>query len=133
MNPRSRWLTIAALVVIFLAGTVTGWLFGLALSHRRPPRPPRRDDMAAHMRERMARDLSLTAQQAEKIDPLITQSAGELDRIRKETDGRVMRIIDDLHAKVAAELTPDQVAKLKAVSERRRTMMRDGREGPPGK
>lgn len=133
MNPRSRWLTIAALFVIFLAGTVTGWLAGLALAQRRHIRPPRREDMATHMRERMMRELSLTAPQADKIEPLIGQSVAELDRIRRETDERVIRIMDEMHGKIAAELTPDQAARLKSMNERRRAMMREGRDGPgPG-
>lgn len=131
MKPRSRWLTAAALVVIFLAGGVTGWLVGFSLRHPRP-RSLRRDDMVEQMRARMTRDLSLTPAQAQKIDPLITQSAQELDRIRRESDDSVMRVIDEMHAKLAGDLTPEQVAKLAELNERRRTMIRERRDSRPG-
>ena len=132
MNSRSRWLTAAALVVIFLAGAVTGWLVGLSMRHPHF-RPPRRDDMVAHMRARLTRDLALTPQQSARIDPLITQSAQELDRIRRESDERVVRVIDDMQAKLAGELTPDQTTKLAAMNERRRAMIREHREPREGK
>ena len=132
MNSRSRWLTAAALVVIFLAGAVTGWLVGLSMRHPHF-RPPRRDDMVAQMRARLARDLSLTPQQSEKIDPLITRSAQELDRIRRESDERVVKIMEEMHAKLAGELTPEQVTKLAAMNERRRAIMREHREPRDGR
>ena len=132
MNSRSRWLTAVALVVIFLAGAITGWLVGFS---RRHPffRPPRRDDLATQMRARFTRELALTPQQSEKIDPLIAQSAQELDRIRRESDERVVRVIDDMHAKMAGDLTPEQTTKLASMTERRRAMMREHREPPPGR
>ncbi len=132
MMPRSRWWTALALVAIFLAGGVTGWLVGLSLRHPRF-RPPRRDDMVAQMRARLTRELSLTPQQSEKIDPLVTQSAQELDRIRRESDERVVKLMDEMNAKLAGELTPDQVTKLAAMNERRRAMMKEHREPPPGR
>ena len=120
MNPRSRWLTVAALVAIFLAGAVTGWL---VRPIGRPFRgPPRGEDLAAHLRMRFARDLALTPQQTEKINPIIAESTTELDRVRRESEDRVAKVIDDMHAKIATILTPEQVEKLAAIKEKRRAM-----------
>ncbi|OAI42811.1 hypothetical protein AYO41_03575 [Verrucomicrobia bacterium SCGC AG-212-E04] len=132
MNPRSRWLTAAALVVIFVLGAVTGWLVGLSFRHPRF-RPPRHEDMVAQMRGRLTRELALTPQQLEKIDPVVTQTAQDLDRIRRESDERVVKVLEEMHAKLAGTLTPEQVTKLAAMNERRRAMMKERREGPPPK
>src|SRR5260221_7394782 len=105
MNPRSRWLTIAALVAIFLAGGVTGWL---ARPMGRPHGPPRGEDLAAHLRNRLTRELALTPEQIEKIKPIVDASTAELDKFRRESEERATKIIDEMHAKLAAILTPEQ-------------------------
>jgi Spy/CpxP family protein refolding chaperone len=127
MNPRSRWLTVAALAAIFLAGAVTGWL--VRPLGRPFHAPPRGADLSAHLRMRFARDLALTPQQMEKINPIIAESGAELDRVRRESEDRVAKVIDDMHAKIATSLTPEQVEKLAAIREKRRAM----REGHGGK
>ena len=126
MNPRPRWLTIAALLAIFLAGAVTGWLFP---HPGRPHGPPRGADLAAHLRTRLTKDLALTPQQIEKLNPIITESATELDKVRHDSEERATKMMDDMHAKLAAILTPEQLEKLAALRERRRAM----REARPGK
>jgi hypothetical protein len=125
MNPRSRWLTVAALVAIFLAGAVTGWLFR---PMGRPHGPPRGDDLAAHLRMRLTKELALTPEQIEKINPIITESTAELDKVRHESEERVTKMIDDMHTKLATVLTQEQLEKLAVMREKRRAM-RDGRPG----
>jgi len=119
MNSHPRWLTVLALLAIFVAGGVTGWL-------SRPPGrmhgPPHGNDLAAHLRTRLTRELSLTPQQVEKINPIVEASATELDKSRRESEERATKIIDDMHAKLATILTPEQQQKLAALREKRRDM-----------
>jgi Spy/CpxP family protein refolding chaperone len=125
MNPRPRWLTIAALLAIFLAGAVTGWLFPRP---GRPHGPPHGADLAAHLRMRLTRELALTPQQIEKMNPIVTESATELDKVRHDSEERATKMMDEMHAKLAAILTPEQLEKLAALRERRRAI-RDARPG----
>ena len=125
MNPRSRWLTVVALLGIFLAGAVSGWLFR---PWGRPHGPPRGEDLASHLRMRLTRELALTPQQIEKMNPIIAESATELDKIRRDSEERATKLMDEMHAKLATTLTPEQLEKLAAMREKRR-MMRDGRGG----
>ena len=117
MNSHPRWLTALALLAIFVAGGVTGWL-------SRPPGrmhgPPRGNDLAAHLRSRLTHELALTPQQVEKINPIVEASATELDKSWRESAERATKIIDEMHAKLAAILTPEQQQKLAALREKRR-------------
>jgi len=126
MNSRSRWLAVLALLAIFAAGGVTGWL---VRPLGRPHGPPRGDDLAAHMRARLTRELSLTPDQVGKISPIIAESAAELDRMRREGEGRVGKTIDEMNSRISLLLTPAQIEKLAAMRDRRRKM----RQGPPGR
>lgn len=126
MNSRSRWLAVLALVAIFLAGGVTGWLVRPA---GRSHGAPRGDDLAAHLRTRLTRELSLTPQQVEKAAPIIAETAADLDKMRRESEERVGKAMDDMHTKLSVLLTPEQIEKLAALREKRKAM----RQGPPGK
>lgn len=126
MNSRSRWLAVLALVAIFAAGGVTGWLLR---PMGRPHGPPRGDDLAAHMRARLTRSLSLTPEQIEKLKPIIAESASDLDRMRRESEERVGKVMDEMNSKISVLLTPEQIEKLAALRERRRKM----RQGPAGR
>jgi hypothetical protein len=125
MNPRSRWLAILALVAIFLAGGVTGWLLRPA---GRPHGPPRGEDLATHLRTRLTRELALTPEQVTKITPIVAETANQIETSRRNVEEQVGREFDEMHAKLGAVLTPDQMQKLAALRDKRRAM-RDAR--PP--
>src|SRR5262250_2366921 len=126
MNPRSRWLAILALLAIFAAGGVTGWLVRPMM---RPPRGPAHgESLATHMQNRLTRELSLTPDQVTKASPIIAETASQVESARKNVDEQMVRAFDDMNTKLGAFLTPEQMTKLMALRDRRRAA-RDARPG----
>ncbi len=114
----SRWKTILALLAIFLAGGVTGWLLHPAPRFPHPPRGSR--ELATHLNRRFERELAPTSEQVQAMAPFIEKAANELDRVRGENDNLIRTVMRDLHAQIRPILTPEQIRKLEEMVQRRR-------------
>jgi len=125
--------TIIYIIALFLAGAATGGIVGACTAKRmmflHPPRP---HDLAEQMRSQLQSRLNLTAEQKKKIDPILDQTDTQLKAIHLETMSKVSQIIDQTHAKIAAELTPDQQAKLVQLEKERREFLNRRPHGPFG-
>jgi Spy/CpxP family protein refolding chaperone len=119
MNRALKWKLIAGFVLVFLAGGMTGafivashthhLFFGLY-----------RGAISDQMRHRLRTQLRLTDDQMAKISPIIDKTAAQLETIRTETGRRVHETFAEAHREIAADLTPEQRAKLQAIEERHR-------------
>lgn len=131
----ARWKFGLALVAIFAAGVVTGALLPHAMRYGGwrggRPMPPRPEEMAAHLQARFKRELSLTAEQEQKVAPLLQESARSLQTIRAEGERKVVESMESVHARIRELLTPEQVVKLEEMQKRRRERMTRGGGGPP--
>jgi protein CpxP len=79
--------------------------------------------------EKFSKKLNLTAEQKEKIRPILNDEVKQIKEMYKETKDKEMKVIDDTHAKVNAILTPEQqkkyaemIAKRKAEFKKRHGM-----------
>lgn len=127
MNP-SRWKIVLALVAIFVAGAVTGAYLPHAIRRwGAPPARPSAEEMAAHLQARFKRGLGLDATQAEKIRPLLEESARNLRNLRAESERKVVESMEALHKELRAVLTPEQQKKLEEMEKRRRERFRGPR------
>jgi Spy/CpxP family protein refolding chaperone len=61
--------------------------------------------------ERLSEKLNLTADQKEKILPILTDKVKAIKELYREAGDKKMKVIDDTHAKVNALLTPEQQKK----------------------
>lgn len=133
MNGALKWKTAVALLLVFVAGGVTGTFFGL--HHLRQYimfGPPHSGEVKERMHEHLRRALDLTAEQETKIAPIVDATSAKLEAIRVETAERVRAVMEESKKEVAPLLTPEQQKKLdKLESEHRRMMLHQGFDPPP--
>lgn len=131
------WKVIVAFVGVFLAGGIFG--AALALRWAEPPPGGRHGAIAElHMMDRLESELALTPAQKEKIAPIVARTEAETRRLRREGIQGFRAVMEKANAEIAAELTPEQRAKLEDMRkrfreriERFRTRDRDRAKGPP--
>src|SRR6266571_8689683 len=124
-TPLKCKLTVG-LVLVFLAGVMTGAFFGahffFAQHHR--------GVLGERMRQRLRAELKLTPEQVAKISPVIDNAAAQLERIRIETGRQVHATMTQMHREMAANLTDEQRAKLERIESHHRRW-RGFHEPPP--
>jgi Spy/CpxP family protein refolding chaperone len=120
MNRAAQWKLIAAFLLVFVAGGITGAFIGgsYARHHFFELHHPER--IGSRMKERLRAELNLTPEQLAKISPIIDKTTAQLREIRQDTTRRVHEIIADAHHQMAAQLTDEQRQKLTQIEERHR-------------
>jgi Spy/CpxP family protein refolding chaperone len=120
MNRALQWKLIAAFLLVFVAGGITGAFVGgsYARYHFFELRHPER--IAGRMKDRLRAELNLTPEQVAKISPIIDKTTAQLRDIRHETGRRVHEVIADAHRQMAATLTEEQQQKLQQIEQRHR-------------
>lgn len=119
MNRALKWKLIVGFVIVFLAGGMTGVFVSASFAHHFFF-GPHRGMMSERMRNRLRTELRLSDEQVAKISPIIDKAAAELDAIRLETGKRVHETFAEAHRQIAADLTPEQRAKLQEIEARHR-------------
>lgn len=67
--------------------------------------------------EQFRSELNLTPEQVAKISPIIDKTAAELQKVRRDTGGRVREIWMEAHQQIAGNLTDEQRQKLLQMKE----------------
>jgi len=124
MNSALKWKLAFAFLLVFIAGVMTGCLFGaLHLKKRHIIGPPHSGDVAGKMREHFRKALDLTADQEAKIMPVIDATSTKLEAIRIETAERVRAVMEEAKREVAPQLSPEQQKKLERLEAHHRKIM----------
>jgi len=121
--------------MVFLLGAALGGVLGYLSAHRpvnaaNPPlsEPERR----ARRVEELTRELTLTPQQAQRVDAILLQRHTETKAIHDQTEAQLDAVRQKGRAQVRAILTPEQLPKfeefLKQMDEERK---RNGPQPPP--
>jgi len=133
MSSDLKWKLGLAILLVFVAGGMTGAFFGVHhLRHHLMLGPPHSGDVPERMREHLRRTLDLTAEQEKKIGPVVDATSAKLESIRVETAERVRVVMEESKKEVAPLLTPEQQKKLDNLeSEHRKMMMHHGFLPPP--
>jgi len=133
MNSSLKGKLALAFLLVFVAGAATGAFLGLHhLTHHIILGPPHSGDVPDRMREHFRRTLGLSAEQEQKVGPIIEATSAKLESIRVETAERVRAVMEESKKQVAPLLTPEQQKKLdKVESEHRAMMMHHGFLPPP--
>jgi Spy/CpxP family protein refolding chaperone len=133
MNRDLKWKLGVALLLVFIAGGMTGAFF--CVHHMRERimlGPPHSGDVPDRMREHFRHALNLTAEQEKKIEPILDATSTKLEAIRVETAERVRSVMEESKKEVAPLLTADQQKKLDLLeSEHRKIMIHHGFLPPP--
>jgi Spy/CpxP family protein refolding chaperone len=124
MNSSLKGKLGLAFLLVFVAGAATGAFLGLHhLTHHVVLGPPHSGDVPDKMREHFRRALGLTAEQENKIAPIIDATSAKLETIRVETAERVRNVMEESKRQVAPLLTPEQQKKLEKLDSEHRKMM----------
>ncbi len=133
MNRALKWKLIAGFLLVFIAGGMTGAFFGASHARHLFFGPPSRI-LGERMLNRLRWQLHLTDEQVAKISPIVDKAAAQLQEIRKSTGRRVHETIAESHREMAADLTPEQRAKLQEIETRHQRWhgFHKGRSSPTG-
>jgi Spy/CpxP family protein refolding chaperone len=124
MNSSLKGKLALAFLLVFVAGAATGAFLGLHhLTHHVVLGPPHSGDVPDKMREHFRRALELTAEQENKVAPILDATSAKLETIRVETAERVRTVMEESKRQVAPLLTPEQQKKLENLEKEHRKMM----------
>lgn len=142
------WKVILAFLGVFVAGAVFGGFLSGRLLQRFRPAPPAQpgqprggpggEQFSLQVFRRLSERLELTDTQKEQLRPIIKETDAEMRRLRTANFRESMALAEQMHEKIAAILTPEQLAKLEAMRKEMRerwTKERQQRWGdrpPPG-
>jgi Spy/CpxP family protein refolding chaperone len=132
MNSVLKWKLAFALLLVFVAGVVTGGFLTALHVHRFILGPPHSGVLAGQMREHLRRELQLTPDQMAKIAPVIDSTTAKLEAIRVETAERVRNAMDESASAINPQLTPEQQKKMAALREEHRHRLMHHGFPPPG-
>lgn len=124
MSRTLKWQLLVGVLVVFLAGFATGAFATAWHVHRVFGGVGRKEVIAERMRRHLTAELGLSAEQLEKITPLIEQTAARLTAIRSETGKRVQETMEQSRRELAPNLTPQQIARLDQIRENHGRMVR---------
>ena len=96
------------LAAVFAAGLLAGGAAGYSLGKRKAFTPPRTQDMAAHMCDRLKSKLNLTAEQETAIVPLVHQAATEIESLFAGACERTTDVFLKLNERQGKFLTQEQ-------------------------
>ena len=89
MNSELKWKLAFALLLVFVAGGMTGAFVGIhGLRYHMMLGPPHSGDVPDRMREHLRHTLGLTAEQEKNIGPIVDATSPKLETIRIETADR---------------------------------------------
>jgi Spy/CpxP family protein refolding chaperone len=132
MNTSLRWKLAFAFVLVFLAGAAAGFFGAAHIGHSIFFHHFPSGSIAEHAKQHLRNELKLTPEQVQQISPIVDEATSRLEAKREQTGREVRAIFDEMHARIAPLLTPDQRKRLEEMEQRHRQMMhRHGFQPPP--
>jgi hypothetical protein len=125
MTRPAAWKVLLYTAALFIAGAVCGAMF---MSRRapvadQPLKLGRTAEIANNIRTKLDSRLQLTPGQQQKFDPLFVKTSAELESIHKDCLDRITAALNQLHAEMGPDLTPEQQQAVKALEAERRDLM----------
>ena len=121
------------LAAIFVAGGVTGAVFGWRESREKEWVRPTQTKMCDYFRKRLQEELGLNADQVRQLEPLLQKRVKAMEEIHTRAVQQIDEILRTSDAEIAdaLKLTADQRAKLQEMGKNRREHFGKGRRGGP--
>ncbi|MBU6401213.1 MAG: hypothetical protein KGS61_12925 [Verrucomicrobia bacterium] len=138
MNALTKGSVVFYLAAVFAAGLLAGGMAGFSVGQRTAfGPPPRPREMAAHMCGDLRSHLHLSAEQVRQIQPILDETAAEIESVHSATAERIAVIFRKSNERIAQYLTPDQRVLLNEMQRERQRFFHRGpgpghpRPGPP--
>ena len=115
-NPKMK--PILALLAMFLLGAISGVGLGIFF---RPPffSPPRPEEMQKHMVSFLTRQLNLTPDQQEKMQPIAADFANQAETLHVQSMNQFSHLAVATDSRIAEILTPEQKVLLEKLAKER--------------
>ena len=115
---RKAALWVAA---VFLLGAALGGVVGYIFAHRSVSAnaPLSEPERRAHRVEQLTQELSLTGDQRQQLDAILSQVHGEYKALREQGDARMDQARQQGRNQIRAILTPEQKPKFEEAHGRR--------------
>jgi Spy/CpxP family protein refolding chaperone len=141
------WKVVLAFVGVFIAGAVFGGFFSLGVGKEllalQPPAPAAKQAQpprslaavppswqAPQLLGRFTERLNLTAEQREKIKPLVQRASEDYRRQWQNNVRETGFILQRLQNDIRKELTPEQQARLEKMEQHQKDIQKDLQKGP---
>ncbi len=124
------------LAAVFIAGAAAGIAGGYQWGRNSVIKTggPRPRDMAAHMIERYSKELELSADQKQQVEPLVQDAVQRVRTLHKENFKQTDAIMKGCNEKIVNLLDPAQKERFRQMEERRNQWMKDrGGDGARGR
>lgn len=130
MNKLTQSKVVLALAAIFLAGGISGAVVSLASNRKAKAGEPTMERACVHMRDKLRKNLDLSADQLRVIEPILEETGRELQAVQKRAMEDVEQIFLKSDAKIASHLNPEQRGKLEAMAAARKSVCDTHGRGP---
>jgi hypothetical protein len=125
MNQIARWKIVLSLAAIFLAGSVTGALFTVAIAKHEVRRQSDPTQWSQLTMQRWKARLHLTAAQEEKLKPIVETTVNELRALRTNDLHQTDEILARAQTRIDPELSPDQRQRLQKMRDARKRRLQE--------
>src|SRR5207248_11798373 len=115
MNRALQWKLIAAFILVFVAGGISGALLGGSYARHHFFAFHRPELIGGRMKERLRTELNLTPEQVAKISPIIDKTTLQLRDIRRATTRPGHETIAEAHRQMATNVTDGQPQTLQPI------------------
>ncbi len=123
----SKWKIGLYLSALFLAGVVTGAILTAQIGKRMMMKATRPRAMAEHWRHDLEGRLGLTAEQSQKIEPIIMDGITNFGSVLCD---QAEWVLSNCNARIALELTPDQRIKFENIEKEQQQFIRSRFNNP---
>jgi Spy/CpxP family protein refolding chaperone len=115
------WQVYLVLTGIFVAGGASGWVVANGVARRHAAlAPPVPEVWISRQMRHVARELELTPEQRERIEPIVKREMGELTNLRRQSVRTAHEILERMETDIEAQLTPEQRMKYQHILKHRR-------------
>jgi Spy/CpxP family protein refolding chaperone len=104
------------IVAVFVLGAALGGVSGYLFGHVSAAAPPQLSDEAKRHQKvaQLTATLNLTTEQQTQIDAIFSETSGQFQAVRKESDAQIEVFRQKARDRVRAVLTPEQLPKFEA-------------------
>jgi len=128
---KSRVAILFALLAVFTAGAAAGWAYGRQEGLKRSQRPPGKPaDMPGRVISWMEKDLQLTAEQRQKMEPIVRETWTKIEETQKVCSRQIHEMVRAQHLQFKEFLTDPQWIKLQEMEARRGRRRGGGTNSP---
>jgi len=125
------------LLLIFVAGAVSGGLIIWKSAGQKGPKPPQHrgpEQMCDFILNKWKEKIDLTDEQITKIRPLLEDGMKEIHTVQEQSVQEVRKLMDKTDSRIAEELSPEQKTKFEQMQREfreKRGPGGPGHRGPP--